>query len=72
MMFTITCPSCKTEGKFSILESKYLGPYKCWKCRDLFQVLIENNELKQCEPLTQEELEKQQEVEALKAKFQQK
>ncbi len=72
MMFTITCPSCNTEGKFSVLESKFVGPYKCWKCKELFQLVIENNELKQCEPLSQEEFEKQQEVEALKAKFQQK
>jgi hypothetical protein len=30
---------------------------------------MENNELKSCEPLSQEEFEKQQEIEALKAKF---
>ena len=72
MMFTITCPSCKIDGKFSVLDSSYDGPYKCWKCRELFSIRIENNQLKQCKPLSQEEFEKQQELEALKAKFRQK
>jgi len=72
MMITITCPSCSTDGKFSVLDSGFDGPYKCWKCRELFSLKIENNKVVSCEPLSQEEFEKQQEVEALKAKFQQK
>jgi hypothetical protein len=30
---------------------------------------MENNELKSCQPLSQEEFDKQQEIEALKSKF---
>jgi len=33
---------------------------------------MENNELKSCQPLSQEEFERQQEIEALKAKFKQR
>jgi len=33
---------------------------------------MENNELKSCEPLSQDEFDKQQEIEALKAKFRQR
>jgi len=33
---------------------------------------MENNELKSCQPLSQEEFDRQQEIEALKSKFKQR
>ena len=69
MMVKIKCPKCGTEGSLSLAESNYEGPYRCWKCRELFTIKMEGNELKSCEPLSQEEFEKQQEIEALRAKF---
>ncbi len=69
MMIKIKCPECGIEGSMSLLESSYEGPYKCWKCRALFTIRLENNELKSCEPLSQEEFEKQQEIAALKARL---
>ncbi len=69
MLVKIRCPECDTEGSFSLVESSYQGPYRCRKCRGLFTIKLENNELKSCEPLSQEEFEKQQEMEALRAKF---
>ena len=69
MMMTIKCPKCGTEGNLSLVESVYEGPYRCWKCHELFSIRIEGNELKSCQPLSQEEFEKIQEIEALKAKF---
>ena len=69
MMITIKCPKCGTEGSLSLVEPTYKGPYRCWKCRELFSIKIEGNELKSCEPLSQEEFERIQEIEALKAKF---
>ena len=68
-MMEIKCPKCDTEGSLSLVEPTYEGPYRCWKCRELFLIKIEGNELKSCEPLSQEEFEKRQEIEALKAKF---
>ena len=69
MMVKIKCPKCQVEGSLSLVESSYQGPYRCWKCRELFTIKLENNELKSCEPLSQEEFEKQQEIEAMKSKF---
>ena len=76
MMINIKCPKCNTDGSISLIESNYEGPYRCWKCRELFTIKLENNTLKSCEPLSQEEFDKQQEevdrqqeIEALKAKF---
>ena len=69
MIVKIKCPKCDTESSFSPVESSYRGPYRCGKCRELLTIEIENNELKSCEPLSQEELDRQQEIEALKAKF---
>jgi len=69
VIFKISCPKCKTEGSFSLAESHYQGPYRCWKCRALYTILVENGALKSCQPLSQEEFERQQEIEALKRKF---
>jgi len=79
-MITIKCPSCGTEGSQSLLEPNYQGPYRCWKCRELFYIRIENNEVKSLEPINEERLqelqaqhqqeEKQrQQIEELQAKF---
>lgn len=69
MLVKIMCPECKTEGSFYLAESSYEGPYRCWKCRALFAIRMENNELKSFEPLSQEDFEEQQRIEALRAKF---
>jgi DNA-directed RNA polymerase subunit RPC12/RpoP len=66
MMMKIKCPECGIEGSMSLLESSYEGPYKCWKCRALFTIRLKNNELESCEPLSQEDFEKQQEIAAMK------
>jgi transposase-like protein len=63
-MFIIQCPSCGTEATISLAESVYEGPYRCWKCRELFTVRIENEELRACEPLSEEEFEKEQQMES--------
>ena len=70
-MVEIKCPDCETVGKMSLAQMIYEGPYRCWKCRELFTIDIENDELKSCEPLSQEDFNKQQELESLKAKFKQ-
>ena len=72
MLVKIKFTKCDVEVSLSLVESSYQGPYRCWKCRELFTITLENNELKSCEPLSQEEFEKQQEIEALKAKFKRK
>jgi len=72
MIVKIKCPKCGTEGSFSLAESSYEGPYRCWKCRELFTIKMENNELKSCQPLSQEEFDRQQEIEALKSKIKQR
>lgn len=57
-MFTIQCPRCGAKSSMSFTESIYDGPYRCWKCKGLFLIRIEDEELKSCEPLSEEELEK--------------
>lgn len=69
MIFKILCPKCHTDGSLSLVESSYRGPYRCWKCRELFTISLENGELKSWEPLSQEDFQRQQELEALRSKF---
>ena len=71
MLVKIKCPECDTEGSMSLVQPSYRGPYRCWKCRGLFTIEMVKNELKSCEPLSQEEFDKQQELEALQDKFKQ-
>ncbi len=69
MLTVIRCPACSSEGRMSLVDPVYQGPYRCWKCRALFTISIENNELKSCEPLSQEEFDRQQELKSLQDKF---
>jgi len=69
MLVKIKCPECSSEGTISLLEADYKGPYRCWKCRELFAIVLKNNELQSCEPLSDEGLQEMQEIEALKKKF---
>jgi hypothetical protein len=68
-MVIMKCPKCGAESKLSFVGDSYQGPRRCWKCRELFTIRIEDNALVSCEPLSQEEFEKQQEIEALKSKL---
>ena len=56
-MTEITCPSCSVIGKLSLIQPIYEGPYRCWKCRSLFTIIIANNKLQSCEPLSEEDFE---------------
>ena len=69
MLVKIKCPECAIEGTISLVDTSYEGPYKCWKCRQLFTIKLNNNALQSCKPLSQEEFDKLQEIEALKNKF---
>ena len=69
MLAKVRCPECGAEGSFSLVDPAYRGPYRCWKCRGLFTITMENNELKAWETLDEEEFQKQQEAESLKNRF---
>ena len=69
MPVKIKCPNCQTEGTMSLIEARYEGPYRCWKCRALFTIEIKKNKLTFWEPLSEEELQKQQETKAFEDKF---
>ena len=68
-MVSIKCPKCGAEGKLSLVETSYVGPRRCWKCRELFTITIVNNQLRSSEPLSQEDYEKQQQAKAVQDKF---
>jgi hypothetical protein len=60
----IKCPGCNTEASISLVQPVYEGPYRCWKCRGLFRIRIEDEELRLCEPMSEEEFEKEQQTES--------
>jgi DNA-directed RNA polymerase subunit RPC12/RpoP len=69
MMVEIQCPKCATKGWLSLIQSSYQSPYRCWKCKELFTITVENNELKSCVPLSKDDFEKQRAADDLKSKF---
>jgi hypothetical protein len=69
MLVKITCPECNVGGSITLVDTSYEGPYKCWKCRQLFAIKLKNGAVLSCEILSQEEFEKLQEIESLKNKY---
>jgi transposase-like protein len=61
-MVKITCPKCAVDGQMSLLDSSYEGPYRCWKCHENFLLVMNNNAVKSCTPMSQEEFERQREL----------
>jgi len=65
MLVNIVCPKCNTSGGFSITDAYYIGPYKCWKCRAILKINMDNNRLVSCEAMDDAELARfEQEQEA--------
>jgi phage FluMu protein Com len=69
MLTKIKCPKCNTEGTFSIADPIFDGPYKCWKCKEMFHIRMEHGALKNIVPMSADELSKFEQVEAIKNKF---
>ncbi len=55
-MAYIVCPKCNTESYFSM--SNYKGPFRCMKCKETFNITIENGEIKSYEGLSKEQLDR--------------
>ena len=68
-LMKMSCPSCGVEGTVSILDEDYEGYYACWKCRELFSIVVQKGELVSWEAASREEVEKWMEAKDLKDKF---
>ena len=66
MMIKIKCPDCGTDSQMSLLQSSYQMPFRCWKCRDLFTLTVEEDQVKSLVKMSAEEYAKQKEAEDLK------
>ncbi len=62
----IVCPKCAAEGYFSLRDHSFSGAYKCWKCREYFNLVIQNDTVVSIQPFTPEQT--QQQVESEEAK----
>ena len=57
-MARIMCPKCGGESYFSLLQPTYKGPYRCTACRETFNIVIENDEVKSAVLMNQTEVDK--------------
>ena len=72
MQIDIKCPACNTDSSFFVAKNVFQGPFKCWKCKAFFTIKVRNGELQLCEPLSQEDFEKQKAAKEAKKKAKQK
>ena len=56
-MLEIVCPNCKEISKVFLQNDKYKDPFRCWKCKAIFMVEIENNCVKSAITMSQEDFE---------------
>jgi len=68
MQINIKCPACNTESSFFIATNVFQGPFRCRECKALFTIKVRNGELQLCEPLSQEDFEKQKAAKKAKKK----
>ncbi len=55
-MTNITCPKCADQSYFNL--SSYTGPFRCMKCKDVFNIVIESGEVKSTQPINQQDAQK--------------
>ncbi len=68
MQINIKCPACNTESGFFIAKNVFQGPFKCRECKAFFNIKVRNGELQLCEPLSQEDFDKQKAAKETKKK----
>ena len=73
MQIEVKCPACSTDSSFFVVKNVFQGPFRCWKCKALFTMEVRNGEIQVCEPLSQEDFDKQKaETEAKRKKAREK
>jgi hypothetical protein len=73
MQVNIKCPACNTDSSFFIAKKIFQGPFRCWKCKAMCTIKVRDGELEVCEPLSNEDFEKQKaEKEAKRKKAKEK
>jgi len=55
MLIKIACPNCGGETTFSLSQESYEGPFRCWKCHNLFRISLANGAVASCETMSSEE-----------------
>ena len=55
-MANINCPKCNDQSYFNL--GIYKGPYRCMKCKEVFNITIENGEVQSTQPISQQDASK--------------
>jgi hypothetical protein len=59
MKIDVKCPNCKADSAFFVVKSIFQGPFRCWKCKELFTLKVNDGEILLFEPLSKDDFEKQ-------------
>lgn len=55
-MANVVCPKCNSESYFSL--NTYKGPFRCAKCKEVFQISIDNGNVTVANSITTADAEK--------------
>lgn len=71
-MIGIICPKCNAESKFSLMDNKFEGPFKCYKCHSFMKLRIIGETVLDNDIITEEEAQKLQDLKSMKDKLSKK
>lgn len=58
MQIHIKCSNCSADSSFFVAKNSFRGPFRCWKCKELFTLQAKNGEIQLLEPLSKEDFDK--------------
>ncbi len=54
----VECPGCHAVGKLVLISPDYEGPYACWKCHSVYNIIIKGGQVTSFVPTTREEVDR--------------
>ncbi len=62
VIIKVSCQRCDAETRLSLVDLNYNGLFRCWKCKQPYMFVIENDKIKYFKPLSDEKYGKQLEL----------
>ncbi|MBI2957443.1 MAG: hypothetical protein HYY32_01245 [Chloroflexi bacterium] len=54
----VECPNCESVGTLILVNPDYDGPYACWKCHNVYNIVIRAGQVTSAVPTTREEVDR--------------
>jgi hypothetical protein len=54
----VECPNCEAVGTLILISPDYAGPYACWKCHSVYNIVIKAGAVTSAVPTTRDEVDR--------------